>query len=259
MAQDKPSVTIIRKVRKGGHGHHGGAWKVAYADFVTAMMALFLVLWLTSQDQKIRDAVARAFNHPFVSPTEMSAGIIPPSPEASQVVRASQGNFDSSSKAELDMLRRINEDLIQSLQTATDEQGRSTIAMEMTPEGLRISVFDRAKRAIFEPNSTKLTEYGKFVLSTLSWGISRYPTLKIDIEGHTEKSPVPRESPDDWDLTSQRANIARRLMLDHGIETAQVNRVAGYADTVPLPNVDPKDESNRRVTVMLKVNSSKFF
>src|SRR5580700_1743379 len=94
--------------------HHGGAWKVAYADFTTAMMALFIVLWLTSQDQRIKDAVARAFRNPFASITKESVGIIPN--KETQAVRSQSGNFDSASVVELNMLRRLNQDLMKSLQ-----------------------------------------------------------------------------------------------------------------------------------------------
>ena len=95
------------------NGHHGGAWKVAYADFVTAMMALFMVLWLTSQDQRIKEAVERAFRNPFSSVTKESIGIIPARAEEMQAVKSSSGNFDSASAVELTMLRRINQDLLQ--------------------------------------------------------------------------------------------------------------------------------------------------
>ena len=240
--------------KKGAH--HGGAWKVAYADFVTAMMALFLVLWLTSQDQKIRDAVERAFNHPFSSPVKMSTGIIPN--EQVQAVQSKHGNFDSASKAELDMLRRLNDDLVTALQTNENDQNK-TVALELTPDGLRVSVFDRARQAIFEKDTAALTNYGKWVLTTLAWQISRYANFLIEVEGHTEKGRTVNENLDDWELTSNRANVARRVLLQQGVSTGQVRRVVGYADTVPMVNLDPGDEANRRVTIMLKVKTSQSF
>src|SRR5712675_2449379 len=105
--------------------HHGGAWKVAYADFVTAMMALFMVLWLTSQDQRIKEAIERAFRNPFSSVTKDSVGIIPS--KDTQAVRSSSGNFDSASAVELTMLRRINSDLLKSLEPAMEEKQESTV------------------------------------------------------------------------------------------------------------------------------------
>ena len=103
-------------------GHHGGAWKVAYADFVTAMMALFMVLWLTSQDQRIKEAVERAFRNPFSSVTKESVGIIPS--KEMTAVKSTSGNFDSASAVELNMLRRINQDLIKSLQGDGESEDR---------------------------------------------------------------------------------------------------------------------------------------
>src|SRR5580698_5734331 len=122
-------------------GHHGGAWKVAYADFVTAMMALFMVLWLTSQDQRIKEAVERAFRNPFSSLTKDSVGVIPS--KETQAVKSSSGNFDSSSAVELTMLRRLNQDLLKSLQSDAEEKAESSVKLELTQDGLSINVFDR--------------------------------------------------------------------------------------------------------------------
>src|ERR1700749_2822538 len=125
--------------KKGGH--HGGAWKVAYADFTTAMMALFIVLWLTSQDQRIKDAVERAFRNPFTSVTKDSVGIIPS--KDTQAVRSSSGNFDSASGVELTILRRLNQDLLRSFGSAEGES-ENPIKLDLTPEGMCINVFDRS-------------------------------------------------------------------------------------------------------------------
>src|SRR5579863_6133108 len=124
-------------------GHHGGAWKVAYADFVTAMMALFMVLWLTSQDQRIKEAVERAFRNPFSSVTKESVGIIPS--KDMQAVKANTGNFDSASAVELSMLRRLNQDLLKSFQT-DDQNQENSIKLDLTDQGLSINVFDRSHK-----------------------------------------------------------------------------------------------------------------
>jgi chemotaxis protein MotB len=130
------------------HPHHGGAWKVAYADFITAMMALFLVLWLTAQDTRIKEAVERAFRNPFSAVTKESVGIIP-----SKDATASQkeeGRFQSISAVEIEAMRRISEDLAKILQSQ-DEQEKS-VQLDLTSDGLRINVFDRAHKPIFEPH-----------------------------------------------------------------------------------------------------------
>lgn len=234
------------------HGHHGGAWKVAYADFITAMMALFLVLWLTAQDTRIKEAVERAFRHPFSSVTKENVGIIPN--KETQAIRTTQGNFDSASALELTMLRKLNEDLIKSLKKEEDDPANKTVELELTPDGLRISVFDRARRPIFEPDSTTFTAYGDWVFSTLAWEISRYHSFAVELEGHTERGRTPlRPDYDDWEMSSDRANAARRKLVQHGVASDHVRKVAGYADTQPMPQHPPEDEINRRVTVMLKI------
>lgn len=241
---------------KKKHGHHGGAWKVAYADFVTAMMALFMVLWLTSQDQRIKEAVERAFRNPFSSVTKDSVGIIPS--KETQAVRSSSGNFDSASAVELSMLRRLNQDLLKSLESGASDKQESSVKLDMTPDGLTINVFDRSHNPIFEPQSTKFTPYGEWVFSTLAWEISRYNNFKIELEGHTESgnSPV-SEDYGDWEISADRATAVRRKLINQGVPSTQITKVAGYGDTVPMPNTDAGSESNRRVTVLLNVKSAK--
>lgn len=233
-------------------GHHGGAWKVAYADFVTAMMALFMVLWLSSQDQRIKQAVERAFRNPFSSVTKDSTGIVPQ--KETQAVKNSSGNFDSASAVELTMLRRLNQDLLKSLHTDSEDPNENTVKLDLTPDGLTINVFDRSRKPIFEPQSTKFTTYGDWVFSTLAWEISRYTSFLIDLEGHTEKgNPPVREDYGDWEISADRANAVRRKIIENGVSLHQIKKVAGYGDTVPMPNMDPTNEVNRRVTVMLNV------
>lgn len=235
------------------HMHHGGAWKVAYADFVTAMMALFLVLWLTSQDEKIKEAVERSFKNPFSSLTKDSTGLIP-STDTAQPVQTEKGNFDSASAVELNMLRRISQDLIKTFQQ--DKSEENPVALEMLPDGVRINVFDRAHKPIFQPDSAQFTEYGQWVFTTLAWQVSRYPAVfRMEIEGHTEANRPARDSAyGNWEISSDRANTARRLLEEHGVKPAQVRKVAGFADTMPMPEVDATDERNRRVALLLRVD-----
>ena len=239
---------------KKRHAHHGGSWKVAYADFVTAMMALFLVLWLTSQDQKIKEAIERSFKNPFSSLTKDSTGLIPN--KDSQAVRSDKGNFDSASVVELNMLRKLSEDLLKAFQQDKDEE-ESPVKIDMNPEGLRVNIFDKGHKPIFETQSPEFTTYGRWVFSTLAWQVSRFPkNFLLELEGHTESGhPAKSETYGDWELTADRANSARRLLEEHGVKASQIRKVAGYADTHPLKNVDTADESNRRVTLLLRTGS----
>ncbi|HYG35198.1 MAG TPA: flagellar motor protein MotB, partial [Clostridia bacterium] len=195
---------------KKRHPHHGGAWKVAYADFVTAMMALFLVLWLASQDVKIKEAVARSFKNPFASLTKESTGIIPN--KDTQAMRSSEGNFESAAAVELNMLRKLSEDLLKTLTTNPEEPDETPAKLELTPEGLRISIFDRAKRPVFEPDTAQFTPYGNWVFSTLAWQVARYTNaFQVELEGHTEKGhKPPRPEYGNWEISADRANTARR-------------------------------------------------
>jgi chemotaxis protein MotB len=232
--------------------HHGGAWKVAYADFVTAMMALFIVLWLSSQDQRIKEAIARAFAHPFSSLTKDSVGIIPN--KDTQAMRSSDGDFDSASAVELAMLRKLSQDFLKSLPTDSTDKDEDPVKLEMTPDGIRINVFDRARKPVFEPQSTRFTSYGQWVFSTLAWEIARSTNFTIELEGHTESGNAPVSTDyGDWEISADRATAVRRKLLDSGVPSQQVIKVAGFGDTAPMPEHDTSDEINRRVTVLLNL------
>jgi len=227
---------------------------VAYADFTTAMMALFIVLWLTSQDQRIKDAVERAFRNPFSSITKESTGII--KNDEIQAVKSTSGNFDSASVMELSMLRRLNQDLLKSLQAG--EESQSSVKLEMTPEGLLINVFDRSRKPIFEAQSIRFTPYGDWVFSTLAWEIARYHGFSIELSGHTESgNPAIRPDYGDWELSSDRANAVRRKLLERGVNASQIVKVAGFGDTMPMREYDATNEVNRRVSVLLNAQSNK--
>jgi chemotaxis protein MotB len=238
----------------GKNKHHGGAWKVAYADFTTAMMALFIVLWLTSQDQRIKDAVQRAFKNPFSSITKESTGIL--KNNEIQAVKSSEGNFDSASVIELNMLRRMSQELTKSLQA--DDEGQSSVKLDMTSEGLLINVFDRSRKPIFESQSVQFTPYGIWVFQTLAWEIARYNRFSIELSGHTESGNSPlRADYGDWELSTDRANAVRRKLLENGVKSSQISKVAGFGDTVPMRDFDSTNEVNRRVSVLLNVSSNK--
>ncbi len=233
------------------HGHHGGAWKVAYADFVTAMMALFLVLWLTAQDEKVKAAIERSFRNPFASLVPASPGIL--QNKDPQKVESSKGTSDAASTVELNFLRKVSEELKLDM---NELDNSDTMKMEMTSDGIRISLFDRARRPVFKKDSSDLTVYGEWVLSTVAWGIARFKEFAVELEGHSEaRGPVDLGELDLWELTSGRANVARKKLLNHGVRIDQVRKVAGYSDTQPVSGLAPDDESNRRVTVMLRLKT----
>jgi chemotaxis protein MotB len=241
---------------KKGHGHHGGAWKVAYADFVTAMMALFLTLWLVNQDQKIKDAVERAFRAPLMSVTDASSGVMPS--RTKQAGRADIGRHEGGTTKPHDPtpLRRLKDNLAKSLDLREVTEEEEPVKVEPTQEGLRINIFDRARKPIFEKDSSQLTEYGEWILTTLAWEISRQTGFTLELEGHTDKGQLAaspnRPAYGDWELTADRANASRRKLINHGVSPAQIRRVTGYADTAPLDGHPPEDPVNRRITLRLR-------
>ena len=235
------------------HEHHGGSWKVAYADFITAMMDLFLCLWLTSQDKKIKEAVERAFRNPFSSVTKESVGIIPNKDATASYKQ--KGSFQSVSAVEMETMRRLSEDLEKLLKEQDTDQ--TTVKIDLTPEGLCINVFDRSQKPIFNAGTDVFTDYGSWVFSTLAWEISRYSSFRIEIQGHTETTEdTSAGQPGKWELSTERSNAARRKLVQNGVADKQVCKVSGYADVDPIPNYPPTDELNRRVTVMLKLKES---
>ena len=240
--------------KKGGH--HGGAWKVAYADFVTAMMALFLVLWLAAQDQKIKESVERAFRNPFMSLTKESAGILPNKSDDTRKTEHAQDNPAPVSPGEAAFLRRLEDSLTKSLAQTQQAADEEPVKFNLTDEGLRINIFDRGRKPVFEADSAQLTEYGNWILTTLAWEISRYKTFSMEVEGHTERGRKPVSAQyGGWELSADRANAGRRKLVEHGVNTDQIKKVAGFADTIPLPDYSPENPNNRRVTLLLRVQT----
>ena len=238
--------------KKKHDAHSGGSWKVAYADFITAMMALFLCLWLTSQDQKIKDAVERAFRNPFSSITKESTGIIP-NKDASSTYKQ-QGRFTSISAIEIEAMHRLSEDLAKLFH---DQDGQGNVKIDVNSEGMSINVFDRSQKPIFVQGTAQFTEYGGWVFNTLAWEIARYTHFRIQLEGHTEtETGDATEELRKWDLSTERANAARRKISEGGVTDAQICKVSGFADTVPMPETEATNEVNRRVTVQIKIKDT---
>jgi chemotaxis protein MotB len=242
-------------------GKAGGSWKVAYADFVTAMMAFFMVMWITAQDQKIKEAIAHSFNAPYEGLKRLSPNLfhretmgIIPSRQASAEPFSSMGRYELPSVVEVELLRQLNESLLKALKSNPALEGGNSVKLELTGQGLNITVFNRPKKAIFEQDSPRFTEYGQWVLSVLAWEIARYKIFSVEVDGHTlPLAQPPEQDRDKWDLSTDRANAARRVLVGHGVQSAQLARVTGFADTVPLPDTSTDSDANDRVTILLAV------
>jgi chemotaxis protein MotB len=242
MAANTRPIIIIK--RKGGHGgHHGGAWKVAYADFVTAMMSLFIVLWLMGSSSKIKQAVAGYFNDPkgvaALLGTTMSGTGVGPGQTVSQV--------------KTDELEKLKEKLEQEIKARKDlEKLSKQIEITITPEGLRIELIEGKNGTFYELGSPKLSESGQALLALLATELKTLPNSLL-IEGHTDSTPYSDNNGySNWDLSADRANSARRLLQDDGVRTNQVTQVRGYADQMLRVKNNPTDPSNRRISILVK-------
>jgi chemotaxis protein MotB len=244
----------------GGGG--GGAWKVAYADFVTAMMALFMVLWISAQDKKILIATSRYFQNPFSSPMEAHSGVMPfndssessSSDKKDEEAAGQEKPSNQDKQIQLSFLNSVAADFYRLLHL-DQNLDQKPIDVQVTSDGLRITVFDRAKRPIFVDDTTELTEWGRFVLQSLAWMIDRYH-FRVTIDGHTAgQMAAKREDYSSWELSADRANAARRSLVLYAVEADQIERVTGYADTRPLEGEPVTSESNQRITLSLTLTA----
>ncbi len=229
---------IIIKKKKGHAGHHGGAWKVAYADFVTAMMALFIVLWLLNASKQVQEAVGGYFKDPRGT---------------AKVVGSNRDGSDTYVALKKEDMSKLKEQLLQSIHHL-DQQDKlkNQIEITVTAEGLRIELMESAKGTFFELGNATPTPALRDLLGVLSHELAELPN-KVSIEGHTDSLLYSeRRNYDNWDLSTDRANAARRLMETEGIRPDQISQVRGFADRQPRLTEHPEDPSNRRITLIVQ-------
>jgi chemotaxis protein MotB len=248
--------------RKKAAGHHGGAWKVAYADFVTAMMALFMVLWISSQDKKILIATSKYFQNPFNSPMNANSGVMPYNSNKSTQGHGDDAGEDkeaSKDKAiKMTFLNSVAADFYRLLHLDQD-LADNPIDIQVTSDGLRITLYNRTKHQIFRRDSTEFTEWGEFVVQNLAWAIDRHH-FRVTIDGHTRERKEPLKLDyTGWELSTDRANTARRSLVHYAVDEALIERVTGYGDRYPLPDLPATDESNERMTLSLTLDSKNRF
>jgi len=245
MAAARP-IIVIKK--KGGHGgHHGGAWKVAYADFVTAMMSLFIVLWLMNSSKQIQQAVGGYFRDP-AGTTKLTGGN---GKGPGESPGAGPADALTLSKDNMSKLKENLQDAIHKIEDLT--KLKNQIEMTVTSEGLRIELLESAKGTFFESGSPELNDSGKETLIALAKELGGVPN-KISIEGHTDSRPLLRHGGEygNWELSVDRANNARRLMQENGLRADQVTQVRGYADQHLRKPGAPEDPSNRRISILVQ-------
>lgn len=233
---NKHQVIIIKKKKGGQHGHHGGAWKVAYADFVTAMMALFIVLWLMNTSKAVQEAVGGYFRDPYGSARKVGHDIGAGEPLSPK-----------------DDLEKVKNQILRAMQAMPGfEKLKSQIEITVTSEGLRIELLEKPSGTFFENGKAEPTEALQEVLKVLSVQAGRLPN-PISIEGHTDSVPFSdSRTYGNWELSTDRANAARRLMEQSGLRQGQVTQVRGYADRKLRKPENPQDASNRRISVLIQ-------
>ncbi len=284
--QDELQPIIVKKVKKGGDGHHGGAWKVAYADFVTAMMAFFLLLWLLSATTEVqKSGIADYFTSaPMITRSESGAsgllggttvetegamtstvkplvekpatqdpalrpGSIPVQPETN----ISDERFaEEVKKREEENFKRTRAALEAAIQADPELAAmKDSLLVDTTPEGLRIQLLDQEKRPLFASGSANLLPETKDVLKKVSGIIQRLPN-EVSVRGHTDSVPYgPGATYTNWELSADRANSARRALRNYGMPAARLNNVVGKADTDHLYPDKPRDARNRRISIIL--------
>jgi len=239
MANPAP-IIIKKKVTHGGH--HGGAWKVAYADFVTAMMALFIVLWLLNSSKQVREAVGGYFKDPTGKSKKVGNG-----------ENGSGENFALSK----DNMEQLKDELQKSVRKINDfEKFSKQIEMTVTSEGLRVEMMESEVGTFFNSGSTAPSEKGKEMLVMLAQELGKLPN-KISMEGHTDSKPFAAQNNySNWELSTDRANSARRLMQQSGLRADQVSQVRGYADQRLRKPDQPEDASNRRISMIVQYLSN---
>jgi len=231
-------IIVIKK--NGGHGgHHGGAWKVAYADFVTAMMALFIVLWLMNSSDKVKKAVAGYFNDPKGT--------------ANLLGTTMNGNGMTVQPGNIENLEKLKAKLEQEIKERKElEKLSKQIEITITPEGLRIELLEDKNGTFYQSGSAALSPSGQELLALLAAELKTLPN-ELLIEGHTDATQYSSNANySNWELSADRANSARRLLQEHGVRQNQVTQVRGYADQLLRVKSNPADPSNRRISILVK-------
>jgi len=245
MAQSaaQPPIIIIRKKAAHHAGHHGGAWKVAYADFVTAMMALFIVLWLMASSEQVKKSIAAYFLDPKGQKHEIGSGGM-----------TGSGKSMYLSINDMQHLKEKLQEAMHSLPAV--EKLKDQITMTITGEGLRIELVENSKGTFFESGNAQPTALGNQAIGLLATQLGQLPN-SIIIEGHTDAAPFAgREDYTNWELSTERAHQARRAMQMHGVRKDQIKQIRGYADQSLRNTTNPLDPSNRRISVIVLYGDS---
>jgi chemotaxis protein MotB len=267
---ERPQVIIIKRVKKSkGGGAHGGSWKVAYADFVTAMMAFFLLLWLLSMvsDEK-RAALSEYFKRYSIFQESGSSAITAKNvkmtdPKFLNEAGSEYSNSASSSargKGLTDFVHKKkqgadskDEEIVKKIRAAVDEKMagvRDQILVDVIEDGVRIQIIDTEGSIMFALGSSQPTPKAKDILKLVAANLKEMPG-RIVVEGHTDSAPFKGGQITNWELSTSRASAARKELEENGIDPSRIARVVGYADTELLIPLDSRDPRNRRISIII--------
>jgi chemotaxis protein MotB len=275
MSEDTARPIIIVKKKVNAAGHHGGAWKVAYADFVTAMMAFFMVMWLVaSLNKEQRSAMFKYFNNPSMEEghsVKAAPGQAGPGGASSSVIKLGGGldapkvvvvdTRKSATKAEAKEQERKEkeqlESLLEELKKATAEGQalepfKDQLLIDIMPEGLRIQIVDKQNRPMFDAGSSALKDYTTQILVEVAKYLNGVPN-RISLSGHTDAKPYPGTTNlySNWELSADRANAARRALIAGGLDEQKIARVVGLASSVLFVKDEPLNPINRRISIIV--------
>lgn len=274
MADEGQKPIIVKRIKKGGHGHHGGAWKIAYADFVTAMMAFFLLMWLLGSTTKgDMEGIANYFKTPLKVAMQGGSG----SGNSNSILQGGgkdltrrngqvkNGDIEPNKKSmdlksarealEKEEAARL-EDLKQRIQQTIDanpllRKYKNQLLLDVTSEGLRIQIVDEKNRPMFASASAQLQPYTRDILDVLGLVLNDVPN-RIGLSGHTDSTPYSTpEGYTNWELSADRANASRRELVHGGLSDAKILRVVGLGSAVHLDRADPFNPINRRISILV--------
>jgi len=272
-------IIVIKKIKKGGHGHHGGAWKIAYADFVTAMMAFFLLMWLLgSTSEGDLKGISEYFSSPLkvslmggkgsgTATSVIDAGGTDLARSVGQIKRGSNEDdrtsedtsnpptpaSDAAEKVESQRLNQLKGEIERLIEASTlMKQFQNQIKLDITQEGLRIQIVDEKNRPMFDSGSAVLKDYMKDILRSLTKVLNEVDN-KLTLSGHTDATPYASGAAgySNWELSADRANASRREMMAAGMKESKVLRVVGLASSVPMKADDEYASINRRIAIVV--------
>jgi chemotaxis protein MotB len=262
---------VVKRIKKVAAGHHGGAWKIAYADFVTAMMAFFLLMWLlSSKPQEDREEIARYFSQPLIEAIMGTNGAEGGSDQTPSVLPAAgmdlivveghnmQGTEHAQARSELERREAAGlESLMHEIEQAIDADDalrdvRDQLLLDLTSEGLRIQIVDEQNRQMFASGSSQLMPYTRELLRAVGAGLNA-TSHRISISGHTDAQQFAAGAANfgNWELSAERANAARRELVLGGMREDKLLRVVGVGSALPLRPATPNDASNRRIAIVV--------